>query len=195
MPTATNILPRTRRCCRDALAAAVVLLAASMAGPVGAVSPLAGATSSVAAAAPPDLHCAWSVAPGARAGGPVRLQFSLSNPGPRAVRVLAWGTPFEGWLSPYIVLDRDGAAVPYVGASVKRGDPGRDEYLRIAAGGRRQVAIDLAQAFDLSRPGRYELQARIVLHDVHAGTAATRPRSQHLPQPLDCPALGFTLAG
>ena len=189
MPTATNISQRTRRRCLDRLACA--LLAALAVG----ASPEAGAVTS-AANAPPDLRCVWSIAPGARAGAAVRLQFSLSNPGKRAVQVLVWGTPFEGWLSPYVALARDGAALPYTGASVKRGDPGREEYLRIAPGAQRRVSINLAEAFDLARPGRYELQPRILLHDVYAGAAAPpRPRAQHGPQPLDCPTLSFTLAG
>ena len=188
MPTATNISPRTRRSCLDRLAGAL-LVALAVAVPSGA-----GAVTS-AANAPPDLKCAWSIEPGARAGGPVRLRFSLSNPGRQAVKVLSWGTPFEGWLSPYLMLSRDGVALPYTGASVKRGDPGREEYLRIAPGARRLVTIDLAEAFDLGAPGRYELQPRILLHDVHAGAATSRPRALHVPQPLDCPAGTFTLAG
>ena len=60
----------------------------------------------------------------------------------------------------------------------------------------KRVTIDLAEAFDLGRPGRYELQPRILLHDVHTGAAVPpRPRALHVPQPLDCPAGEFILAG
>ncbi len=172
----------------------MVLALAGAVAPSVAVTPGVGPGGERPAVAPPDLRCEASIAPGARAGGPVSLRFTLVNPGRAAVRVLTWGTPFEGWMSPYAVLERDGVALPYGGPSFKRGDPGADEYLRIAGQGRRTATVDLAQPFDLSRPGRYHLELRIVLHDVHAGSAA-RPRSAHRPQPLDCPALAFTLPG
>ncbi|MEO7151849.1 MAG: hypothetical protein ABIX46_09110, partial [Burkholderiaceae bacterium] len=115
-------------------------------------------------------------------------------PGRVAVQVLEWGTPFEGWMAPWVLLQRDGVALPYGGASVKRGDPARSEYLRIPAGGRREVTIDLAGVYDLAQPGIYRLEARILLHDVHAGSGP-RTRAQHQPQALACPPIDFTLPG
>ncbi|MEO7152407.1 MAG: hypothetical protein ABIX46_11955 [Burkholderiaceae bacterium] len=187
-------MQRPRRHGLDALVVAAALGLMGAVAPVAAVTPAVGPAGQPAAVGPPDLRCEWSIAPGARAGGPVHLRFSVINPGRAAVRVLAWGTPFEGWRSPYVLLERDGVALPYRGASVKRGDPGLGDDLRLPASGRRQASVDLGQAYDLSRPGRYRLEARILLHDVHTGRRA-RPRSAHTPQPLACPALEFTLPG
>ena len=179
-PTATNILPRTRRHCLEALLACALL--ASAIG-VMASPPVA-----------PRLHCEWSVAPSGRAGAPVLLRFALVNQGRQTAHVLEWGTPFEGWLAPYVELSRDATALAYAGASVKHGDPDRQEYLTLARGARRRVAIDLAEAFDLRSAGHYVLRPRITLHDVYlGGAAAARPRSQHRPVELICPELRFNL--
>lgn len=153
------------------------------------------AASQVAAAAPSSpLRCTLALAAPVQRSGPVLLRLTLRNSGPAAVRVLEWGTPFEaGWMAPWAQLHWQGQAVPYRGAQVKRGDPSADEYLGIAAGKKRQATVDLAEAFDLNRPGHYKLQPQIVLHDVFAQTRATaRPRAQHQPLVLPCPALHFT---
>lgn len=109
------------------------------------------------------------------------------------MHVLEWATPFEGWLSPYVEVLYQGQVLAYGGAAVKRGDPARVEYLALGPGRRRSVKIDLAQAFDLSRPGTYELRPRLALHDAYSGPPQPpRPRSQHQPLPLECPGLAFT---
>ncbi len=149
-------------------------------------------------AAAPDvalrLHCEWSVAPSGRAGSPVVLRFALANRSRQTAQVLEWGTPFEGWLAPFVEVLRDSTPLPYSGASVKRGDPDRSEYFKLAPGARRQAAIDLAEAFDLRAAGNYVLRPKIVLHDAFLGAAvAARPRSQHRAFELDCPELRFSL--
>ena len=149
-----------------------------------------------APAAAPKLACHWSVAPSGRAGAPVELHFELVNRSRQAVHVLEWGTPFEGWLASFVELARDGSVLGYGGASVKRGDPDRTEYMTLAPGARRQVVIDLADAFDLRPAGSYVLRSSITLHDVYMGAAsASRPRSKHRSHELSCPELRFTLNG
>ena len=145
-------------------------------------------------AAAPRLHCEWSVAPAGRAGAPVVLHFALVNRGRQAAHVLEWSTPFEGWLAPFVEVLRDSTLLTYAGASVKRGDPDRSEYLTLAPGARREVTIDLAEAFDLRASGSHVLRPRITLHDVYLGAAAAnRPRSRHRAVNLDCPELRFSL--
>jgi hypothetical protein len=125
----------------------------------------------------------------------VALTLRLRNPGAASVSVLTWGTPFEeAWLQPFIEVQRDGQPVPYGGASVKRGDPTADEYLRLAPGQSRTARLDLTDVFDVSVPGRYTVTPRLVLHDVAARPARVpRPRSGHQPQPLACGALSFEI--
>jgi hypothetical protein len=87
-----------------------------------------------------------------------------------------------------VELTRDGVAVPYRGPTLKRGEPSRDHYFRLAAGASRSASVDLALPFDLSQPGRYRVQPRLQLHDVVVGGQAPvpRPRGAHEGQALAC---------
>jgi hypothetical protein len=135
-----------------------------------------------------ELHCSLTAPASVVAGQPVPLRFMLANRGAVAVQVLEWGTPLEGWFGAYVEVSRDGAAVPYRGPMVKRGDPGADEYVRIAAHRARRAGVDLAQPFDLSVPGVYRVRPRITLFDVAmAATPVPRPRDRHAAQALSCP--------
>jgi hypothetical protein len=136
--------------------------------------------------AAPTLHCTFEMASLA----PPTLRLALANRAALPLSVLSWGTPFEGWFQPFVRVTRDGVAIDYQGPSVKRGEPERSEYLRLAAGRSRSATLALAPAFDVSRPGHYRVEPRIVLHDVTT-SAAPRPRSAHRSQALACPALEF----
>ena len=141
-----------------------------------------------AAAPATDLHCTLTAPASVAPGQPVPLRFTLANRGGAAVQVLEWGTPLEGWFAAYVEVSRDGVAVPYRGPMVKRGDPAADEYVRIAAHRVRRAEVDLAQPFDLSAPGVYQVRPRITLFDVvTAGTPAPRSRDRHASQTLSCP--------
>lgn len=162
-------------------------------------------TASTALAAPrpppaadplPVLACALDVPAVAQVGKPVTLQLRLTHDGPKPVLALIWGTPFEGdWTTAFVHLRRDGTELPYQGPRPDRGEPRHDDYMRLSGGASMQAGIDLAQAFDLSRPGRYELRPQIRLHDLWStgATRVARPRARHEPQDLDCPQLRFEL--
>jgi hypothetical protein len=157
---------------------------------------LAAAMTAVATAAPVPLRCTMQAPALAAVGQPVPLRLTVANPGAAAAHVLTWGTPFEdGWFAPFVSVRHEGGELAYRGAVLKRGDPDRGEYLRIAPGRSRSATVDLAEAFDLRQPGRYRVEARIVLHDVMPAGQATppRPRQQHAPQPLTCEAITFEL--
>lgn len=114
----------------------------------------------------PDLRCQLATAVVVTGGQPVLLRFTLHNAGAMPVQWLTWGTPVDGWFAPFVQLQRDGVALVYQGAMVKRGEPALDDYQRLTAGQSSQAEIDLAEAFDLRTPGRYQLTPQIVLHDV-----------------------------
>ena len=137
---------------------------------------------------PRGVTCSLHVTPRVVADGPAWLAVTLRNRGARTVRVLTWGTPFEeAWLAPFVTVTRDGTPLAYGGATVKRGDPTRDEYLRLAPGQARSARLDLAEVFDLSVPGSYRIEPALVLHDVvPAGQAWPRPRARHAPVDPGC---------
>jgi hypothetical protein len=144
---------------------------------------------------PPAITCDLSVPQRGALGQPVPLTMRVHNAGASVLHLLTWGTPFEeAWFQPFVEVTHDGRTVSYGGASVKRGEPEADEYLRVAPGQSRQATIDLAEVFDLSAPGRYEVKPRIVLHDVISGAGRPpRPRAQHQSQALACRAVTFDL--
>lgn len=146
--------------------------------------PAAPVSASSTAQAP--LRCSIEVASLA----PPALRIRLSNRTASPLAVLTWGTPFEGWMQPFVRVTRNGVALAYQGPSVKRGDPEASEYLRLAAGRSRSATLALAPAFDTSAPGHYRVEPQIVLHDVTAH-ATPRPRSAHQSQTLACPAIEF----
>lgn len=131
-----------------------------------------------------------------RAGEPARFTLNLHNRGSQPVQLLNWATPFEpAWFAPWLAVQRDGKALAYGGAKMKRGDPDASHYVAIAAGASASASFELAPAFDVSAPGRYTLRPRIVLHDLLVGSAQPVPRrlAQHQPHRLRCNELRFEL--
>lgn len=123
---------------------------------------------------------------------PPTLRLTISNRSTSTLAVLNWGTPFEGWMQPFVRIMRDGVALDYQGPSIKRGDPDRGEYLRLPAGRSRSATLALAPAFNVGAPGHYRIEPQITLHDVTA-KAVPRPRSAHRSQALPCAAVEFDL--
>ena len=145
---------------------------------------------SAPAAGLPTLRCTLAAPASATVGRPLPLRLTLHNIGRQTVHVLTWGTPFEGWLSPFVTVQQGGEALVYGGAALKRGEPGADDYLAIAPGRSRQAVVDLAEVFDLRQPGHLHVLPRIVLHDWLAGAPAgvplPRPRALHQSAALMC---------
>ena len=156
---------------------------------------LLAAAASSALPAPLPLECALSVPATVAADQAVPLRLRLRNAGPVPLQVLTWGTPFEGWFAPYLRVWRDDIELRYQGPSLKRGDPDRDDYLRIAAGRARVAVVDLSEAFDLRRSGHYRVVPQVTLHDVFvaASAAPPRPRERHTGQALACAPLVFEI--
>jgi len=159
--------------------------------PALAAAMLAVAALAATAQPAPPLECRLTAPASVAAGQPVPLRLRLHNPGGAAVQVLNWGTPFEGWFAAYVQVWRDGTELAYAGPSLKRGEPEREDYLRIGAGRSRVAVVNLAQAFDLGRSGRYRVQPRLTIHDafIGAASAAPRPRERHVSLVLPCAPL------
>jgi peptidyl-Lys metalloendopeptidase len=189
-----NVGRRPSAPARAGASAAFLLVACAACRGAGGLA--AGATMDDTSTPSPRLRCELAVEEAA-AGGPVRVRLSLANAGAADVHVLAWNTPFEAaWFGTPFAVSRDGAALPYGGAMVKRGDPEAEEYVTIPAGKAVAAVADLAAVYPLDAPGAYEVRVTGGLADVAPGDATVpRPRSAHQPRALDCPPLRLELPG
>lgn len=88
-------------------------------------------------------------------GEPVTLRVSVRNPGTIPVAVLKWHTPFFGIDGSLFEVRREGAAVAYLGRSVKRPPPVAADYLTLGPAERIEGEVDLAALYDLTVPGAY----------------------------------------
>lgn len=139
----------------------------------------------------PGLECRLSAPASIVAGQAVRLRFVLRNRSARPVSVLTWYTPLEGLLGDIVAIRpvAGGDRLPYRGPLVKRGDPASDDYVSIAPRDEVSEEVDLAAAYDLSRPGRYAVTFPGPLLDVTAPAEAPRPRDRHRAVRVSCAAL------
>lgn len=170
----------------------VVPLAAAVALSLGSCMQ----TAEPIAAASPRLECRLEPVPPLTAGGPVSVRFTLTNRTDAPLWALRWNTPLEGWKGTIFELTAGGAEIPYTGPMLKRGDPGREDYAEIPAGGKAEATVDLSLVYDLGKPGTYRLRVTGGLQDltVNPGTVP-RPRDAHQPVPLDCPEIGLVVTG
>jgi len=137
---------------------------------------LTALSSACAKEQPVRIQCELSIAKLLQASQPAELVFTLTNAGEGIVQVLNWQTPFEGIKAPMFNVLRDGAEVEYRGPMVKRGAPGKENYLTLKPGERRQAKINLADAWDVDAPGKYTVQYAAHLFDVVASPVSA-PRS------------------
>jgi hypothetical protein len=124
------------------------------------------------------------------AQAPSSLRFELTNGSGSPLQVLKWNTPLEGWKGTVLRVSRDGEELPYQGPMLKRGDPQGEAYVEIPAGGKVDATVDLAEVYDVSRPGTYKVEADGDLIDV-TSEPVPRPRDRHQGLPLDCEAVTF----
>lgn len=142
---------------------------------------------SSATTARPPLSCRLEAQP------PTSLRFELTNNSDSTLRVLTWNTPLEGWKGTVLRVTREGEELSYQGPMLKRGDPPVEVYVEIPAGGRVDATVDLADVYDVSRPGTYKVEADGDLIDVTT-EPAPRPRDRHQAVPLDCQPVTFTVS-
>lgn len=129
------------------------------------------------------------------AEAPTTLRFELRNPGERPVYALKWNTPLENpWMGTILSVTRQGTEISYGGPLAKRGDPGREDYVEIPAGGMVSATVDLSQVYELGEPGTYAVRVDQGLVDatLDAGEVP-RPRERHEALPLSCAELRLTV--
>jgi peptidyl-Lys metalloendopeptidase len=73
------------------------------------------------------------------------------------VRVLKWFTAAEGVQEPLFAVTRDGEPVAYIGAHYKRPAVTGKDYVSLKAGQSISHTVNLAEYYDLSQSGQYEI--------------------------------------
>jgi hypothetical protein len=133
------------------------------------------------------LECRMEAVHPLVAGGPVALRFRLINRTDAPLWVLRWNTPIEGWRGTIFTVSFQGSELPYQGPMLKRGDPGREEYVEIPPGESVNVSVDLAEVYDVKQPGEYRVQVTGDLLDVTKDAASVpRPRDRQQRMALKC---------
>jgi len=130
----------------------------------------------------------------------VRLRFHLTNEGRRAVHVLRWDLPFEGFRGRLFEVTCAGQPIAYRGPVVKRGEPSPAEYFELGAGETLSAIVDLAPVYDLPQGGTCQVSWDRLIHDVIVGEAPpggepqARQRAPFRPQRLSASPVTFQLA-
>lgn len=87
----------------------------------------------------------------------VLVTVTISNPHKHTVRVLKWFTAAEGVEEPLFAVMRDGEPVAYTGAHYKRPAVTGKDYISLKAGQSISHTVNLADYYDLSQSGQYEV--------------------------------------
>ena len=90
----------------------------------------------------------------------VVVTFTMTNTSDRPVRLLRWNTPFDGIEGDLFEVARNGEPVPYLGRVYKRGTPGPDDYLFLAAGESRSTVVELSAFYAMRYTGEYQVRFR-----------------------------------
>jgi hypothetical protein len=125
---------------------------------------------------------------------PINLGFRIENLSPNDLWVLTWYTPLEGIKSNIFEVVCDGAEIPYEGRMIKRGAPGREDYLRLAARSTEQVEVDLSNAYHCPAAKECRVKFKGRIHDVvNDARQVPRAMDDHSPVDIDGDAVVFEL--
>jgi peptidyl-Lys metalloendopeptidase len=87
----------------------------------------------------------------------VLVTITISNPHKHTVRVLRWFTAAQGVEESLFAVTRDGQAVGYIGVHYKRPAITGKDYISLKAGQSISHTVNLADYYDLSQSGQYEV--------------------------------------
>ncbi|WP_316753713.1 M35 family metallo-endopeptidase [Pedobacter gandavensis] len=77
------------------------------------------------------------------------LIFEIKNISNQVVQILKWNTPLEGIISPCLIVKSGNKVIPYDGMMVKRGKPGKEDFMTLEPDQSVSNRIDLSRAYDL----------------------------------------------
>jgi peptidyl-Lys metalloendopeptidase len=101
------------------------------------------------------LEVRLAAATGKASASATAVQFTLINDSDAPVAVLKAQTPFYGVQGDLFSVDLKGAAAPYKGMLVKRGQPAADDYFTLAAHEVKSATLDLSASYAFNVDGVY----------------------------------------
>ncbi len=117
------------------------------------------ATTALSAAPRNDLDVRVSAAtPVLRGDVDVVVSVTVTNTARHPVQVLSWQLPSDEAEGVLFKISRDGEAVRYTGALVKRAAPQAADHVRLEPGASLTYEVELSATYDLSRSGRYSIE-------------------------------------
>jgi peptidyl-Lys metalloendopeptidase len=122
---------------------------------IGIAVPTVATVEANAATADSTATLTTTVQIGQATSDALTVRFTARNTSSSTVNVLSRDLPRARQSGAILAMTRDGAPVPYRGKMVKYAAPTAADYIRIPAGGTYGVTVDLADDYDLSRPGTY----------------------------------------
>lgn len=97
---------------------------------------------------------------------PITITFRLDNTSNRNLRVLKWYTPLEGIQGKIFRVVCDGKELLYEGLMVKRGNPGKDDYVGIGSNNSVSSQVDLSEAYTFPECNECLVEFKGQIHDV-----------------------------
>ena len=148
--------------------------------------------SAPSAATTVELSCRMTVPKTLLSRDTVPLKFEILNPRKKAVHVLIWNTPIEGFFGRYLRVIGPNGELEYGGAMMKRGAPERSDYVQIMAGGSVSKTINLAEVFKFSVGAEYRVE---FIGPIVDATTAKVPRAleHHRSPAVTCPHVVFSI--
>jgi len=144
---------------------------------------LAGAIAAAVAAPPASKANPLSVSLVAKSA--TALDVTITNTSRHTVRVPKWQLPSDEVEAKLFNISRDGEAVQYQGAMVKRGERREAaDFAILRAGDSLRTTVDLAQSYDLSKAGQYTITYAAPLQFASLSDGTMLKQSNGLPMTL-----------
>jgi peptidyl-Lys metalloendopeptidase len=125
---------------------------------IGAVALAVCASGALAASGEGLMVRLSTAAPVLRGDVDVMVNVTVTNTTRSAINVLRWELPAQRHQSPLFRISRDGQAVAYLGALVKRAEPTATDYVRIEPGSTLSYDVELTSGYDLAQSGTYTIE-------------------------------------
>jgi hypothetical protein len=99
-------------------------------------------------------------------GRSIIITFRLDNTSNRDLRVLKWYTPLEGQQGKIFRVVCDGKELLYEGPMVKRGNPGKDDYVHIRSNNSVSSQVDLSETYTFPECNECLVEFKGKIYDV-----------------------------